>query len=185
MKRAIITPAPLSAQALDELKQWLAITGAREDAALDALLRASLDMCEAFTGAAPLEIEAEEVLPATREWQALSTRPIGAIVSAEGVLANGQRVPLMPTDFQTDIAADGMGHVRLRMPGEARRIAVRFTAGLAPEWDALPRSLRHGIVRLAAHHYHERDHGRSGEPSPAPPAAVTALWQPWRRMRLI
>jgi hypothetical protein len=45
-------------------------------------------------------------------------------------------------------------------------------------WGAHP--LRQGVVRLAAHLYAERDGPELG----GPPAAVTALWRPWRRMRL-
>ena len=52
---------------------------------------------------------------------------------------------------------------------------------LTSEWSALPQGLRHGVIRLAAHLYRERD-----DPSGAaiPPAGVAALWQPWRQMRL-
>lgn len=38
--------------------------------------------------------------------------------------------------------------------------------------------LRQGIVRLVAHMHLHRDGDQS------PPAAVAALWRPWRRMRL-
>lgn len=181
MKRAIIVPAALSSAALDELKRWLAITGTGEDATLTGLLRAALDMCEAFTGTAPIEIEAEELLTASGEWQVLSSRPVGSITSLSLVTATGVRTPLVPEDYMVDIAADGSGRARLLKPIEARRVAVRFTAGLAPDWEALPNSMRHGIIRLAAHHYRERD----GDPGLHPPAAISALWQPWRRMRLL
>ena len=66
-------------------------------------------------------------------------------------------------------------------PGSAARLAVRFTAGLAPSWETLPEALRHGILRLAAHQHRERETSGAG---PIPPAAVAALWRPWRRMRL-
>jgi uncharacterized phiE125 gp8 family phage protein len=66
-------------------------------------------------------------------------------------------------------------------PGIAGRVAVRFTAGLAPDWAALPEALRHGVLRLAAHQYRQRE---GDQQSALPPAAVAALWRPWRRLRL-
>jgi hypothetical protein len=46
----------------------------------------------------------------------------------------------------------------------------------------LPAALRHGILRLAAHFYTHR--ASEGAPGGEPPAAVTALWRPYRRLRL-
>ena len=57
---------------------------------------------------------------------------------------------------------------------------VRYGAGRAHDWNGVPEPLRHGIVRMAAHLYTHRD----GEDGGAPPAAVTALWLPYRRLRL-
>ena len=188
MKRAIVEPAVLAGTALDELKQWLAISVPREDAPLTALLRTSMDICEAFTGTLPLESLCEEVLTASGEWQCLATRPVQAITAVDALPVGEARYALPTEAYAIDLDADGGGMVRLTgritgaMTGSVRgsRIAVRFTAGLAPGWDSLPESLRHGIIRLAAHHYRERDR----DPGMTPPAAVAALWRPWRRMRL-
>ena len=49
---------------------------------------------------------------------------------------------------------------------------------VAPGWDALPEALRQGIFRLAAHQHRERENSGA---APQPPAAVAALWQPWRQ----
>ena len=141
MKRVIITPPALAPAALDELKDWLAITTAAEDTFLTGLLRAALETCEAVTG----------------------------------------QIPLAAEDYLVDLDAEGGAHVRLLRQGAAGRIAVRFVAGLAPDWASLPESLRHGIVRLAADAYRERN---AGEPAAPPRAAIAALWRPWRRMRL-
>ena len=59
------------------------------------------------------------------------------------------------------------------------RLLVSGTAGLASEPNGVPEPLRQGILRLIAHLFATRD-GSGGEP----PAAVTALWRPYRRMRL-
>ena len=52
-------------------------------------------------------------------------------------------------------------------------------AGMASDGNGVPEPLRQGIVRLTAYLFNARD-GSGGEP----PAAVTALWRPYRRMRL-
>lgn len=181
MKRTIITPPVLAPAALGELKDWLAITTGGEDAALEGLLRAAIELCEAFTGRMPLEAECEEVLPAGTAWQALQTRPVQAVTGVEGIPAEGARFALPAEDYMIDLDAEGGGHVRVVRQGAAGRIAVRFVAGLAADWASLPDGLRHGIVRLAADGYRRRDDGSAG---PLPPVAVVALWRPWRRMRL-
>jgi uncharacterized phiE125 gp8 family phage protein len=71
--------------------------------------------------------------------------------------------------------------VKVLRAGTAARVAVRFTAGLAADWSGLPDGLRQGVLRLAAAQYRERE---TDGPPPGPPAAVAALWRPWRRMRL-
>ena len=43
MTRAIIVPPMPSPEALGELKQWLALTGSREDAMLERLIGAALE----------------------------------------------------------------------------------------------------------------------------------------------
>jgi len=181
MKRAIIAPAVLAGAALGELKDWLAVTTPRDDAALTGLLRAALETCEAFTGRMPLAALCEEVLPASGSWQALTTRPVGAVTWVEGIPAEGARFAIPAGDYAVDLAADGGALVRLVRQGAAGRVAVRFTAGMAAEWADLPEGIRHGAMRLAAHHYRQRDLGTA---SPVPPAAVAALWRPWRLMRL-
>ncbi|MCB2062182.1 MAG: phage head-tail connector protein [Novosphingobium sp.] len=181
MKRAIVTPAILPVSALAELKQWLGISTTHDDALLSALLRAALDMCEAFTGLMPLEALCEEVTPVRGGWLPLTVRPVQAITAMEAVTQTGERTAMDPGDYEIELDADGTGKVRLLRRGNATNIAVRFIAGLAPGWDSLPEAMRHGIVRLAAHQHRERE--ASGA-APQPPAAVAALWQPWRRMRL-
>ena len=181
MKRAIITPAVLAGAALGELKDWLAITTSGDDVALSALLRTVLETCEAFTGAMPLVQLCEEVVPAAAGWQGLATRPVQAVTWVEGLPVTGARFAIPVADYAIDLDADGGARFRLVRIGDADRVAVRFTAGLAAGWADLPESLRHGVLRLAAHHYRQRE---SDGPQLMPPAAVAALWRPWRRMRV-
>lgn len=182
MKRAIVTPATLAPIALSELKDWLGITTGGDDAQLAALLRAALDACEDFTGLMPLQQLCEEVLPVASGWLTLAARPVQAITLVEGLPAEGARFALPSTDHAIELDHDGGGKVRVSNPGSAGRIAVRFTAGLAASWTALPDPLRHGALRLAAHQYRAREDNMSS--AAMPPAAVAALWRPWRRLRL-
>jgi uncharacterized phiE125 gp8 family phage protein len=180
MNRTIITPAALPSAALAELKQWLGITIPADDAPLTALLRAAIEVCEAFTGAMPLVQGCEEVLRDTGCWQALATRPVLAITGVARIGLDGARTALPGEGYALELDDDGAGRLRVLAPGEGR-VAVAFTAGLAAEWDALPEGLRHGIVRLAANEHRERE--TSGA-ALLPPASVAALWRPWRRLRL-
>jgi uncharacterized phiE125 gp8 family phage protein len=181
MKRAIVTPPVLSPSALAELKQWLGITTTQDDTPLGNLLRAALETCEAFTGVVPIEAACEEILPLSSDWQKLVTRPVQAITAVQAIPATGARSDLASSAYAIDLDTDGGGRVMVTAPGNAARLAVRFTAGLAASWEALPEGLRHGILRLAAHQHRERETSGAG---PIPPAAVAALWRPWRRMRL-
>ncbi|WP_324262153.1 hypothetical protein U4960_03110 [Altererythrobacter sp. H2] len=180
MRRTIIAPADPGAAALAELKDWLGIRTPAEDALLGRLLASALEACEAFTGTMPLIQGCAEVLPVRAEWQRLSTRPVSAITQAIGLPAEGSAFPLAGDAFELEIEADGTGLVRVFRPGAAGRIDVRYIAGLASQWNGLPDALRHGALRLAAHLYRNRDSGTDA----ALPAAVAALWRPWRVVRL-
>lgn len=179
MNRVILTPAVLSGAALAELRQWLGITTTGDDSPLLSLLTTALDVCEGFTGKMPLEAECEEVLPARSGWHILTTRPVMAIAGVEIIAADGSRSALDASAYDIDLDADGAG--RIRLPDTGARVAVRFTAGLAADWTDLPESLRHGLIRLAAHQHRERE---TEGAAPLPPASVAALWRPWRRMHL-
>jgi uncharacterized phiE125 gp8 family phage protein len=181
MKRAIVAPPALSPAALSELKAWLGITTTREDAELTALLGAALDLCEGFIGAMPLQSGCEEMLAASGEWQMLGTRPVQTISGISAIALDGTRTALAASAYEVDLDADGGGLVRLLGPLVQKRIVVRFSAGLASDWAALPEALSQGILRLAAAQHRVRD---SEKPGGFPPAAVAALWRPWRRMRL-
>jgi uncharacterized phiE125 gp8 family phage protein len=181
MKRRQVTPPVLPPAALAELKDWLGITTAQDDAPLAALLRAALELCEDFTGRMPLLATCEDLLDARGGWQRLSVRPVQAITLVEGIPPEGARFTLASAAYELDLDADGGGAIRVLSPGAATRIAVRFTAGIAPEWSALPETMRHGVIRLAAHQHRAREGDGA---APLPPIVVAALWRPWRRLRL-
>lgn len=101
-----------------------------------------------------------------------------AITLVEGLPADGAAFVMPAGAYAVDIDANGDGWVRVMQPGAAGRVQVSFEAGMAADWVGIPEPLRQGVVRLAAHLFAHRD----GPDDGGPPAAVTALWRPWRRM---
>ncbi|MBX3562463.1 MAG: phage head-tail connector protein [Sphingomonas sp.] len=164
---------------IGELRAWLRIEGSAEDAILAGLIRGAAAVCEAFLGRLLVARTVEETIPAPRGWTRLASAPVRAI---ETVAADGTAEPL-PTDaYAIDIDAAGEGWVRLTGPIAAGRVRVGYRAGLAEDAADLPEAIRQGIVRLAAHlHAHREANGPGALP---PPASVTALWRPWRRLRM-
>lgn len=206
--RVILSAAVLPPGALAELKDWLGITTSSDDSELNALLGTALEVCADFTGLIPIACTGEEMLPSPARasalpepcawqqrrypadwcpnpwapgWQMLATRPVTAVTGIDAVAVTGARATLDAADYEIEITAEGAARIRLGDPAASLRYAVRFSAGLAADWDHLPQALRHGIIRLAAHQHRTRE---TPGASPLPPASVTALWQPWRRMRL-
>jgi uncharacterized phiE125 gp8 family phage protein len=173
-------PIEPGAAALAEAKAYLRIAGSDEDALVARLLAAAAELCEQFTGQALLARGFVETLPATAVWRRLGRTPVGAVTSVEALAGDGTESALPVDAYAIDIDAGGDGWVRVPAPGTARRLRVDYEAGLAAGWAELPQALRHGAVRLAAHLYAHRDAARDF----APPAAVTALWRPWRRLRM-
>ena len=181
MHRTILTPAALSGAALAELKDWLGISASGEDPPLTQVLRAALDLCESFTGLIPLTLTCEEVIPAQAAWHRLTVRPVQAVTGVAALHSDGTRSPLPVQTYAIELDPDGHARVRLSGPPPAPRLAVEMTAGLVPDWASLPQGLRHGMIRLAAELY--RDRTEAGL-SRTPPAAVAALWRPWRALCL-
>lgn len=85
---------------------------------------------------------------------------------------------LASSGYAIDVDASGVGWVRLTGPA-AGRMRVSGSAGMAADQNGVPEPIRQGVLRLVAHLFAARDGGGD-----APPAAVTALWRPYRRMRL-
>ena len=79
-----------------------------------------------------------------------------------------------------DIDSEAYGWLRLNPDAGLSRLRVTYVAGLAEEWTDVPASLRQGIVRMAGYLYAHRDDAEAN----GPPHAVTALWQPHRRIRI-
>ena len=167
--------------ALADAKAYLRIDGGDEDAVLTTLAGAAIGLCERFTGLALFSGARSDVVPAcSPEWQRLPASPVSAIASVAMLDPAGVATALPVDGYAIDIAAAGDGWVRLTAPPVASRVEVGYTAGLAADWPSLAEPLRQGVIRLVAHLYAHRDAADDA----GPPAAVAALWRPYRRMRL-
>lgn len=166
---------------LAEAKAWIAAHLPDDDALLAGLIRSAAEMCEAHIGQMLMVREVVEVMPiAAGAWTALSREPVAEVVRVEGISADGDAFVLPDDAFQVDVGGGAQAWVRVLRPGVAGRMRVTYRAGLGGDANAVPESIRQGVLRLVAHLYAARDDGRDV----SPPAAVLALWQPWRLVRI-
>lgn len=180
MADLVAAAAPVPVISLNELKAEARTTTSEEDALLAGLVRTATDLCERFTGTLLIAREVTEMVPASIVWARLGATPVRAIETVAAVGHDGVETVLPTGGYAVDIDAAGEGWVRLTASRPERRLKISYVAGLASEPNGIPEALRQGISRLALHSFAQRD---AAEPE-APPAAVTALWRPWRRLRL-
>lgn len=167
------------ALSLPEVQAFVRVERGEEEALLAGMVRTASALCEAFTNRVLIARSFTQTLAVSSEWQRLALSPVRSIDGVEALAAEGTAVALAPTSYAIDIDAAGDGWVRILDAGAATRVRVLATAGMASGTNEVPEPLRHGILRLVGHLFAGRD-GERGEP----PAAVTALWRPYRRMRL-
>lgn len=172
---AVATERGVMAVSLAECKANLRLERDDEDALIAGFVRTAMALCEAFTGQWLIAREGEQRLAQEACWQRIAVLPVVAISSVTGSVG-----PVVTGDYETDIDLSGTGWVRLTNPDAVARPVVRFRSGLAEDWNGIPEPLRQGIVRLVVHLFSHRDAADAGPP----PAAVAAMWRPWRRMRL-
>jgi uncharacterized phiE125 gp8 family phage protein len=168
-------PGAVLDAARDAISAHLRISGDVEDALIARLAASALGLCEAYTGRALIARDWSETMPAAPAWRRLAAAPVTAIAAVEGWPVDGEAFALPADGYAVDIDGDGVGWVRVTAP--VARARVHFTAGLATEWSAVPAPIAHGVVLLAAHLFEQRGDA-------VPPAAVAALWRPWRQLRL-
>jgi len=164
---------------LAEAQAYVRIETGEEEAVLAGLLRSASLMCEQFIGQALVARAFDETLPASSQWQRLGLTPVRSIEAVALVADDQSETPLPAEDYAVDIDASGDGWVRLVQAAHGDVVRVQAVAGMASDGNGVPEPLRQGIIRLTAYLFNARD-GEGGEP----PAAVTALWRPYRRMRL-
>lgn len=158
---------------LSEVQAYVRAETGEEEALLASLLRVASESCEAFIGQVLLDRTFEQDLTGRAGWTMLGVQPVRSITSV--TLEDGE--PFPGSAYEVDIDHDGRAFVRGL--GEAVRATVSGVAGLGTDANVVPEPLRQGIVRLAAHLFANRD-SAVGEL----PAAVTALWRPYRRAGL-
>lgn len=161
-------------QAVAAVKAVLRVAVTDEDALIAAFAESALGLAEQFLGRVTIARAMRDVLPVSAAWQRLEAGPVRMIAGVERL----DGTPLAGDAWAIDIDAAGDGWVRVLDAGAAREVAVRFEAGMADDWAALPAAIRQGVALLAAYLFSER------ETAAPPPAAVTALWRPFRRIAL-
>lgn len=162
MNEAAVPPSVI-AEAVAAAKGLLRLEGGQEDGVLERMAGAAFATAELFCGQVLVRREFAEAVEG-EGWRRLSRRPVVAIEPLPGVAVGG---------YSVDIDARGTGWVRT--PG---RVTVRYEAGLAETFETLPAAVAHGVVLLVAHWFENR----LGDDEP--PAAVRALWRPYRRLML-
>ncbi|MBA3667762.1 MAG: hypothetical protein H0W65_08570 [Sphingomonas sp.] len=167
------------AVSMAEAQAYARVETGEEEALLAGLVRSASALCEQFTGQVLMLRPFEEVMAASGEWQRLSLTPVRSIDEVAVLAADGTGLVLPIAAYAVDVDANGDGWMRLTTSA-AGRVRVSGQAGLSSGTNGVPEPLRQGILRLVAHLFTTRD-GSGGEP----PAAVTALWRPYCRMRLV
>jgi len=163
---------------LSEAQAFVRIETGEEEAIVAGLIRTASALCEAFLNQVVIERAFTADMPARAEWTRLPLTPVRAITSVAGVDAAGTSTALASSAFALDIDSSGDGWVRAMQSGPTR-FRVTGTAGIGATPNDVPEPIRQGVLRLIAHLFTARD-GAGGDV----PAAVTALWRPYRRLRL-
>jgi uncharacterized phiE125 gp8 family phage protein len=169
----------LPAVTMSEAQAYVRIETGEEEAVLAALIRTASAVCEEFLNQVVMLRDFAVVVPASTTWERLPIGPVQSISGVETLDPSGVATALPSSGYAVDVDSSGDGWVRINDAGDAMRLRVSGTAGIAATENEVPEPIRQGVLRLVAHLFTSRD-GAGGEA----PAAVTALWRPYRRMRL-
>ncbi|MDB5696063.1 MAG: hypothetical protein JWN21_1606 [Sphingomonas bacterium] len=171
-------PASVVAELVAAARGYARVADGVEAGLLARAAETAVATAEAFCGIAIFARGHEDVLPVAAGWQRLRATPVTAIAGVTGLPVGLAPFVVPVGDYVVDIEASGDGWVRVAQAGGAARVAVSYTAGLAADWASCPPPLAQGLVMLVAHLFADRE-------GQVPPAAVAALWRPFRRMRLL
>jgi len=164
---------------LSEAQAYVRIETGEEEAIVAGLIRTASALCESFINQVVIARDFTIDLPASGTWERVALTPVRSITEVQAIDQNGAVTPLATGDYSIDVDSSGDGWVRTAGSGSATRVRVSGSAGLASSENEVPEPIRQGILRLVAHLFSTRD-GAGGDP----PAAVTALWRPYRRLRV-
>jgi uncharacterized phiE125 gp8 family phage protein len=160
---------------MSEAQAYVRIETGEEEAVLAGLIRTASALCEAFINQVVIARAYSVDVPASGAWERLPLTPIRSIDLVE---STDTAINLAASDYSIDIDSSGDGWVRT-FRDDLQRVRVSGVAGMSDDENGVPEPIRQGVLRLVAHLYSSRD-GEGGEA----PAAVTALWRPYRRLRL-
>jgi uncharacterized phiE125 gp8 family phage protein len=158
-----------------------------QDGVLEGYLRAALAAIEGRTGKVLL---ARTFLWQTTAWrdfgrQALPVAPVTAITDVKIVDRHGVAAVVDPSRYRLEkdmqrprIVANGLSLPLIPLHGTAE---VRFEAGYAAGWEALPADLGQAVFLLAAHYYETRSVTGSAD---GMPFDVSILIDRYRTVRL-
>lgn len=164
---------------IGEAQAYVRIETGEEEALLAGFIRTASALCESFINQVVIARDFQCDVPAGGEWQRVSATPVRSIVTVEAIDERGVTAALTTDAYAIDVDSSGDGWVRVAGGSAARRVRVSGSAGIAEDANGVPEPIRQGVLRLVAHLFTARD-GPDGEP----PAAVTALWRPYRRLRM-
>lgn len=159
---------------LSEAQAYARIETGEEEAILAGLIRSASGLCEAFLRQVVIRRPFAETVAASPRWQRLAISPV---MSIEAASVAG--TPLPADSFASDIDSSGRGWARVIDSSVSGTIEISGTAGMAATENDVPEPIRQGVIRLVTHLFSSRDE-LAGEI----PAAVTALWRPYRRLGL-
>lgn len=168
--RTSCPPTSVVADLVAAARGYLRLADSVEGALLARLAAAAVETAEAFCGVVFVQRPFTATLPGAAGWQRLPVRPVTAI----GAVAR-DGAALAVDAYAVDVDADANGWVR----AAAGPVSVSYTAGLATSFATVPAAVAQGMVALTAHLFEARDGVL------LPPAAVAALWRPFRTMRLM
>lgn len=169
-------PIACGPAALAEAKAFMRIDGMNEDTVLAGIIGSVCGLCEAFIGQMLIARGVVETLAATGAWTRLGRTPVINVTQVSETIG-GMAVVVPGAEIDIDAAGDGWVRHGGTYVADGLQLVVAYRAGLAADWASVPAALRGGIVRLAAHLYAHRDADGA-----CPPAAVAALWGPFRRV---
>lgn len=179
---------PLS---LDEVKAYLRIDGAAEDALLQSLLLTSRLHIEAALGLALMTQSWKFVIDAWPDKHVveLPISPVQHVSDVRVIGQDGLAQSVASSDYDIDVSCRPARLYTKRggwpKPGrQSAGIEIDFTAGFGATADAVPEPIRQALLLLVAHWYEHRDPIEIGTPSTAVPAAVSRLLNPYRAVRL-
>ncbi|MDA0962802.1 MAG: head-tail connector protein [Proteobacteria bacterium] len=159
-----------------------------QDEVLRGFLRAALAAVEARTAKVLIARDFSLVLP---DWQSPLAQPfpvapvtaVGAVTLIDRLGVEDDLAPshwrLQPDTHRPLLRPRGLLLPRVPTDGQVR---IAFTAGMAPDWGALPADLAQAVLMLAAHYYEFRNDTALHDG--CMPFGVTSLLERYRAFRL-